>query len=483
MFNLMTLSKYHPKPKIYCQSKSNKNGKRGGKRGDKCQNKLLNKDRLLHKSDKCRLGHNGAKEIKSHPFFKDVQWQSIRTSTTPPFVPPTSALDDVTFFSVTNDDDDDDDEKEDEEEKDSLRDKDFPFIGYTYVDKLLEKPSRKAQDEQKIEQQQNGNQLEDYTRQMNDLKQQVSILQDENEKLSTKCEASVCKMNALNEHIAHLEQKLTAHQEESLKDTKRHLERIKALEDELSAREKESQQMMTKYKQKLEREYQQNSQTITQKLDDHMQHLRLMESENLKLKSENDSQKARIATLEKELMTATTHGKEAHIQLEERYDAKLKAQEQEYQANVQQLHLELNSLQQKLQEMQQENQNRSRQDELSSNKSKILSVMWQRDRDHLHSVQQTLADTESALAAAKREVARLKKEIKYYQVNSFRKEKKLCFPMEINDDVSMIPNLIDSIKAPMTRRRKRIDLSANLSNLSSLASRDISSDHKMNSTR
>lgn len=437
---------------------------------------------MLHKSDKCRLGHNGAEEIKSHPFFKDVQWQSIHTLTTPPFVPPISALDDVTFFSVTNDDDDDD-EKEDEEEEDSLRDKDFPFIGYTYVDKLLEEPSREVQDEQKIEQQQNGDQSEGCTRQMNDLKQQVSILQDENEKLSTKCEASVCKMNALNEHIAHLEQELTAHQEESLKDTKRHLERIKALEDELSAREKESQQMMTKYKQILEREYQQNSQAITQKLDDHMQHLRTMESENLKLKSENDAQKARIAALEKELMAATTHGEEAHAQLEERYDAKLKTQEQEYQANIQQLHLELNSLQQKLQEAQQENQSRSRQDELSSNKSKILSAMWQRDRDHLHSVQQTLADTESSLAAAKREVARLKKEIKYYQMNSLRKEKKLYFPMEINGDVSVIPNLIDSIKAPMTRRRKRIDLSASLSNLSSLASRDISSDHKMNSTR
>ncbi|CEG72659.1 hypothetical protein RMATCC62417_08179 [Rhizopus microsporus] len=441
---------------------------------------LLSK--LLHKSDKCRLGHNGAEEIKSHPFFKDVQWQSIHTLTTPPFVPPISALDDVTFFSVTNDDDDDD-EKEDEKEEDSLRDKDFPFIGYTYVDKLLEEPSREVQDEQKIEQQQNGDQSEGCTRQMNDLKQQVSILQDENEKLSTKCEASVCKMNALNEHIAHLEQELTAHQEESLKDTKRHLERIKALEDELSAREKESQQMMTKYKQILEREYQQNSQAITQKLDDHMQHLRTMESENLKLKSENDAQKARIAALEKELMAATTHGEEAHAQLEERYDAKLKTQEQEYQANIQQLHLELNSLQQKLQEAQQENQSRSRQDELSSNKSKILSAMWQRDRDHLHSVQQTLADTESSLAAAKREVARLKKEIKYYQMNSLRKEKKLYFPMEINGDVSVIPNLIDSIKAPMTRRRKRIDLSASLSNLSSLASRDMSSDHKMNSTR
>ncbi|CEG80766.1 hypothetical protein RMATCC62417_15060 [Rhizopus microsporus] len=442
---------------------------------------LLSK--LLHKSDKCRLGHNGAEEIKSHPFFKDVQWQSIRTSTTPPFVPPISALDDVTFFSVTNDDDDDDDKEDEDEEGDNLKDKDFPFIGYTYVDKLLEGPSREVQDEQKAEQQQNGDQPEDCTRQMNDLKQQVSILQDENEKLSTKCEASVCKMNALNEHIAHLEQKLTAHQEESLKDTKRHLERIKALEDELSAREKESQQMMTKYKQKLEREYQQNSQAITQKLDNHMQYLRMMESENLKLKSENDAQKTRIAALEKELMAATTHSEKAHVQLEERYDAKLKTQEQEYQTNVQQLHLELNSLQQKLQEMQQENQNRSCQDELSSNKSKILSVMWQRDRDHLHSVQQTLADTESSLAAVRREVARLKKEIKYYQMNSLRKEKKLYFPMEINDDVSMIPNLIDSIKAPMTRRRKRINLSASLSNLSSLATRDISSDHKMNSIK
>ena len=34
-----------------------------------------------------RLGKNGSEEIKSHPFFKGVDWENIRTTMKPPFIP------------------------------------------------------------------------------------------------------------------------------------------------------------------------------------------------------------------------------------------------------------------------------------------------------------------------------------------------------------------------------------------------------------
>jgi len=40
-----------------------------------------------------RLGYNGAEEIKKHPFFRGVNWKSIRKSKAP-FIP------DVTFLSL-----------------------------------------------------------------------------------------------------------------------------------------------------------------------------------------------------------------------------------------------------------------------------------------------------------------------------------------------------------------------------------------------
>jgi len=40
-----------------------------------------------------RLGYNGADEIKSHPFFKNIDWENIK-KITPPFIP------DVNFIFI-----------------------------------------------------------------------------------------------------------------------------------------------------------------------------------------------------------------------------------------------------------------------------------------------------------------------------------------------------------------------------------------------
>ena len=41
---------------------------------------------MINDSDK-RLGKKGAGEIKSHPFFKGIDWENIRTTMKPPFIP------------------------------------------------------------------------------------------------------------------------------------------------------------------------------------------------------------------------------------------------------------------------------------------------------------------------------------------------------------------------------------------------------------
>jgi len=54
-------------------------------------------DRLLTFEPNDRLGSNGYAEIKSHPFFKDINWETLLTST-PPFVPKTSHTSDTRYF-------------------------------------------------------------------------------------------------------------------------------------------------------------------------------------------------------------------------------------------------------------------------------------------------------------------------------------------------------------------------------------------------
>ena len=42
--------------------------------------------KILSDSNK-RLGKNGAEEIESHPFFKGIDWDNIRDTMKPPFIP------------------------------------------------------------------------------------------------------------------------------------------------------------------------------------------------------------------------------------------------------------------------------------------------------------------------------------------------------------------------------------------------------------
>ena len=75
-----------------------------------------------------RLGKNGSQEIKSHPFFKGIDWDNIRNTLKPPFIPELDNDYDTRYFE---------EEYEIEEpfypkKKAVKRRKDMEFLGFTY---------------------------------------------------------------------------------------------------------------------------------------------------------------------------------------------------------------------------------------------------------------------------------------------------------------------------------------------------------------
>ena len=53
--------------------------------------------KLINDPEK-RLGRNGADEIKKHPFFKNIDWQHIKETMVPPFIPELNGPYDTTYF-------------------------------------------------------------------------------------------------------------------------------------------------------------------------------------------------------------------------------------------------------------------------------------------------------------------------------------------------------------------------------------------------
>ena len=53
--------------------------------------------KLINDPEK-RLGRNGAEEIKSHPYFKNIDWQHIKETLIPPFIPELNGPYDSTYF-------------------------------------------------------------------------------------------------------------------------------------------------------------------------------------------------------------------------------------------------------------------------------------------------------------------------------------------------------------------------------------------------
>ena len=84
---------------------------------------LINK--LINSSNK-RLGKNGAEEIKKHPFFKDLDWDNIRTMK-PPFIPKIKNEYDTKYFEIFEEN-----EPFYPTPKKYAKRKDIEYLGYTY---------------------------------------------------------------------------------------------------------------------------------------------------------------------------------------------------------------------------------------------------------------------------------------------------------------------------------------------------------------
>jgi len=83
-----------------------------------------------------RLGNNGADEIKQHPFFRGVNWESIRSSAAP-FVPTLKSPTDTSNFEEYEEIPEEEEEQRFQEaSRKGLKiptEKDLPFIGYTFT--------------------------------------------------------------------------------------------------------------------------------------------------------------------------------------------------------------------------------------------------------------------------------------------------------------------------------------------------------------
>jgi serine/threonine kinase 38 len=97
-----------------------------------------------------RLGKNGSEEIKSHPFFKGVDWDNIRNTMKPPFVPDIENDYDTKYFETFE-------EEKDEPfyppKKSLKKRKDVEWLGFTYkggndeeIDKFQQNVEKKVED-------------------------------------------------------------------------------------------------------------------------------------------------------------------------------------------------------------------------------------------------------------------------------------------------------------------------------------------------
>ncbi|KAI9294635.1 Mrck beta in complex with Tpca-1, partial [Neoconidiobolus thromboides FSU 785] len=79
-----------------------------------------------------RLGKNGVEEIKSHPFFRGINWNSLRNQT-PPFIPTLITPDDTSNFNGYEDEEDTHEVKvvPRSNQKEFMGDH-LPFVGFTY---------------------------------------------------------------------------------------------------------------------------------------------------------------------------------------------------------------------------------------------------------------------------------------------------------------------------------------------------------------
>ena len=88
--------------------------------------------RRLINDPETRLGGNGAEEIKNHPFFKGIDWNHIKETLTPPFVPELKNNYDTKYFDEFEEDEPFYPINNDNQKGKKYQKKDMCFVAFTY---------------------------------------------------------------------------------------------------------------------------------------------------------------------------------------------------------------------------------------------------------------------------------------------------------------------------------------------------------------
>lgn len=416
--------------------------------------------RLLSKQKDKRLCT--ASEIKSHSFFKDIDWDTLRTKGTPPFIPTIVSPDDVTFFSATEEDEEEesDDDYSFIDEQDDTFDmyKEYPFVGYTYTQDNAPQPKPVSAHQEFISQ---------YRQKLNmntedvELKQELAKLKEDNQRLlkeNQQLQTETQRLQGENHLVTKENQEL--HKEKQLleKDSQQLLKENQLLEkdnrqlldknEELKLRIDRLEDTISKEKQDLQHQSKREILVISKENDTLKHQIDQLMKENQDLRQEtsktkdlqeqiNQSKKEYQTTLEenqsiKQQLEAETHQHQSIIEENEHLIQGLRHQLKSAQENELAAKNQVHSKQSLLEKLEADFLNLQKMKR--STKSlpaipspgegrSILSAMWQRDKESLKHVQQALEASESQLAFAKKQVLKLKREIKCLQQYTFQQQK------------------------------------------------------------